>query len=160
MSPPPPKPVSSGHKKSERDQALKRKNQVQEKIGLNIQITTQVKTTPPHGDLRFDTSKMTIAVTGSADAVPNRRCLRILWVAMSVGCTRNTRSPGRKNGRVNCCKRRRSAFLALVSIIEGRNPARTAKTAKTAATAFPVENQSLGPTPVLGWGKQTRAGSS
>jgi hypothetical protein len=50
MSPPPPKPVSSGHKKSERDQALKRKNQVQEKIGLNIQITTQVKTTSPHGD--------------------------------------------------------------------------------------------------------------
>jgi hypothetical protein len=50
MSLPPPKPVSSGRKKSERDQALKRKNQVQEKIGLNIQITTQVKTTSPHGD--------------------------------------------------------------------------------------------------------------
>jgi hypothetical protein len=50
MSPPPPKPVSSSHKKSKRNQALKRKNQVQEKIGLNIQITTQVKTTPPHGD--------------------------------------------------------------------------------------------------------------
>ena len=39
-----------GHKKSERDQALKRKNQVQEKIALNIQITTQVKTTSPLGD--------------------------------------------------------------------------------------------------------------
>jgi hypothetical protein len=73
----------------------------------------------------------------------------------SLGCDERRlhekyQEPGSKNGSVYCYKRHRGAFLALVSIIEGRNPARTAM---IAAIAFPVEKQSLGPTPVLRWGE-------